>query len=63
MIFETAEAQFRPVIITLENRDDFDKLCTILTQVAENRINHAPQVIEAAQWMMKRLSKIEQEQP
>ena len=50
---------FRPVTIELETQDDFDKLFALVSDVAENRINHAPPVIEAAKSLLKQLSKME----
>jgi hypothetical protein len=43
-----APAEFRPVSVVLEDRDDFDKLMAIVAAVAENRIHHAPALIRAA---------------
>ena len=39
---------FRPVTIRIESQDDLDKLLAIIRAVAENRINHTPQIIRAA---------------
>ena len=61
MKFNIAEREFRPVTITLETRDDFDKLATIIGQVASNAINHPPQIIEAAKHIMRNLTAIEQD--
>ena len=44
-----AAARYRPVTIVLETQDEYDKFFLIVEQVAENRINHTPQVIRAAQ--------------
>lgn len=41
-------APFRPVTIVLETQDDYDQLEAILLTVAQNRINHSPQVVAAA---------------
>ena len=46
-----AAARYRPVTIVLETQDEYDKFFLIVEQVAENRINHTPQVIRAAQEM------------
>lgn len=62
MKFDIAERQFRPVTITLETRDDFDKLATVIEQVASNAINHPPQIIEAAKYIIRNLNTIERDQ-
>lgn len=63
MKFNIAPAQFRPVTITLETRDDFDKLQAIVDQVAENRINHARPTIDAARELAVVLRSLDKEQP
>ncbi len=42
------EPKFRPVNIRIETQDEFDQLFYIISDVAENRVNHVPQVINAA---------------
>ena len=42
------DPDFRPVTIRIESQDDLDKLLAIIRAVAENRINHTPQIIRAA---------------
>lgn len=39
---------FRPVTLRITQEDDLDKLLAVLSNVAENRIQHAPQIIKAA---------------
>lgn len=46
---------FRPVSITLETQDELDKFIAIFETVAENRVNHQPQVVRAAQQLYKYL--------
>lgn len=62
MNISTAPAQFRPVTITLETRDDFDKLLAIVCNVAENRVQHAPQIVKAAQELRGHLYDAENDQ-
>ena len=54
-----ADPKFRPVTLVLETVDDFDKLFAIVSNVAENRINHSPQIVEAAKAILKQLSQLE----
>lgn len=49
MIFETDPPKFRPITLRIETRDDADKLAAILESVAQNRVNHIPAVVRAAQ--------------
>lgn len=46
-----AAARYRPVTIVLETQDEHDMFFAIIEQVAENRINHTPQVMKAAKEM------------
>jgi hypothetical protein len=50
---------YRPVTIVLETQDDYDKFFSIVEQVAENRINHVPQVVRAAQELRMDLVALE----
>ena len=54
-----ADPKFRPVTLVLETVDDFDKLFAIVSNVAENRISHAPLTIAAAKAILKQLSQLE----
>lgn len=42
------EPEFRPVTIRIENQCELDQLYAIIDTVAQNKINHVPQVIRAA---------------
>lgn len=42
------EPKFRPVTIRIETQDELDQLFYIISDVAENRVNHVPQIINAA---------------
>ena len=48
MDFSIDAAEFRPITIKLKSQDDYDKMCYVLEQVANNRINHPRSAIEAA---------------
>lgn len=54
-----AAARYRPVTIVLETQDDYDMFFSIVEQVAENRINHVPQVVRAAQELRMDLVALE----
>lgn len=58
MDFSIDAAEFRPITIKLESQDDYDKMCYILEQVANNRINHPHNAIEAAKSILKGLTEI-----
>ena len=53
--------QFRPVTIKIDRRDDYDKLTEIISAVAENRINHRPQLVIVAKDLLRCLSSVELE--
>ena len=51
-------AQFRPVSIRLETQDELDQLLAIIHNVANNKVNHLPSVIRAAQCMQETLNQL-----
>ena len=55
MIVTIAEPQYRPVTIVLETQDELDKIVAIVAAVAQNKINHTPALIRAADDMAKDL--------
>jgi hypothetical protein len=54
-----AAARYRPVTIVLETQDEHDMFFSIVEQVAENRINHTPQVIAEARKLLIALENAE----
>lgn len=54
-----AAARYRPVTIVLETQDEHDMFFAIIEQVAENRINHTPQVIAEARKLLIALENAE----
>jgi hypothetical protein len=58
MIITQADPQFRPVTIVIETQDDFDKLHAILSAVARDNVQHAPQTILAASRMLRDICAI-----
>lgn len=58
MDFSIDNVEFRPITIRLECQNDYDKMCYILEQVANNRINHPNNVIEAAKDILKGLTEV-----
>ena len=50
---------FRPMHIELVDQDDYDKLENIVFAVANNKINHSPQLIEAAKAILSKLHRVE----
>ena len=57
-----AAPRYRPVTIVLETQDDYAKFFSIVEQVAENRINHTPQVMKAAKEMRGYLLNLDDEE-
>ena len=60
MLIEQAPAEYRPVIITLETQDDYDKLVAILYHVGHNKIHWPEQVAAAARAIRLDLLKTEE---
>jgi hypothetical protein len=58
MKFKIPKPIFRPITIVLETQDDFDKLTWIIGNVAENKLNHAPQVIAEAKRILHALKQV-----
>lgn len=56
MQIDIAPASFRPVSVTFETQDELDQFRAVLAAVAENRINHAPQVIAAAKTLAREIN-------
>ena len=50
-----ADPAFHPVTIVLETQDEYDMLMAVLHSVAENKINHIPNVMAAARQFKRRL--------
>ena len=60
MNIERAAAEFRPVIITLETQDEYDKLMAVLDCIAYNKVHWSEQVKIAAKQIRVELLKIEE---
>lgn len=53
MIVEVATAKFRPVTVTFETQDEFDKLEAVLEAVIEKHLDHRRNIVDAAKELQK----------
>lgn len=60
MIFSKADPEFRAITIVVETEDEFDQLMAIASNVANNRVNHTPQVVQAAKNLHQLLIRADQ---
>lgn len=51
---------FRPVTIRIETQDELDQFLAVISAVANNQINHLPQVSKAAKTLYSQLSTLEE---
>lgn len=48
--------KYRPITIVLEDQDDYDALLAVVSQVAQNKINHPVAVIGVAKSIVSYLT-------
>ena len=59
MKIRQAPAQFRPVTVTFETKDEMDMPIAVPRNVADNRINYPAQHMQAAKMLLAQLNSLE----
>jgi hypothetical protein len=55
------QAVFQPITIVIESQDELDQMEFLFASVAENKINHIPQLVTVARQMVKLINNAKEE--